>query len=138
TAAAIAAIAFDQRAVVVDGNVERVVARLAAIDIPLPQGKPAIRAATEALTPDSRPGDFAQAMMDLGATICTPQRPACALCPLRDHCRAFALGGQERIPVKAIKPERPLRTGNMFVVRTADKVLVRTRPPRGLLGGMTE
>jgi A/G-specific adenine glycosylase len=138
TAAAVAAIAFGQGAVVVDSNVERLVARLAAIDTPLPQAKPAIRAATEALNPGSRPGDFAQAMMDLGATICTPQRPACALCPLREFCRAFALGKQERIPAKAIKPERPLRTGDIFVLSTGDKVLVRTRAPRGLLGGMTE
>ena len=138
SAAAIAAIAFDRRAVVIDANVERVVARLGAIETPLPQARPAIRAAAEQLTPNQRAGDFAQAMMDLGATICTPRRPACALCPLRDHCRAFALGGQERIPVKAIKPERPLRVGNVFVLRAGDKVLVRTRPPRGLLGGMTE
>ena len=138
TAAAIAAIAFNQRAVVIDGNVERVVARLAAIETPLSRGKPANRVVAEQLTPDRRPGDFAQAMMDLGATICTPQRPACALCPLSEFCRAFALSEQERIPVKAMKPERPLRAGNIFVVRTADKVLVRTRPPRGLLGGMTE
>jgi A/G-specific adenine glycosylase len=138
TAAAIAAIAFDRRAVVIDGNVERVVARLAAIETPLPQAKPAIRAAAEQITPDRRPGDFAQAMMDLGATICTPHRPACALCPLREFCRAFALGVQERVPVKAIKPERPLRAGDIFVVRTAEKVLVRTRAARGLLGGMTE
>jgi len=138
TAAAIAAIAFDQRAVVIDGNVERVVARLAAIDTPLPQAKPAIRAAADALTPDARPGDFAQAMMDLGATICTPQRPACALCPLRACCRAFAFGEQERLPIKGVKPERPLRAGNIFVLRADDKVLVRTRAPRGLLGGMTE
>jgi A/G-specific adenine glycosylase len=138
TAAAIAAIAFGQRAVVIDGNVERVVARLAAIETPLPQGKPAIRAAADEITPDFRPGDFAQAMMDLGATICTPQRPACALCPLREFCRAFALGEPERLPVKAVKAERPLRAGNIFVVRAGDRVLVRTRPPRGLLGGMTE
>jgi A/G-specific adenine glycosylase len=138
TAAAIAAIAFDQRAVVIDGNVERVVARLAAIETPLRQAKPAIRAAADELTPDFRPGDFAQAMMDLGATICTPQRPACALCPLREFCRAFALGEQERLPVKAIRPERPLRVGAILVLRAGDKVLVRTRAPRGLLGGMTE
>jgi A/G-specific adenine glycosylase len=138
TAAAIAAIAFDQRAVVIDGNVERVVARLAAIETPLPRGKPAIRAAADAITPNLRAGDFAQAMMDLGATICTPQRPACALCPLREFCRAFAIGEQERIPVKAIKPERPLRVGNIFVFGVGEKVLVQTRPPRGLLGGMTE
>jgi A/G-specific adenine glycosylase len=138
TAAAIAAIAFERPAVVIDGNVERVVARLAVIRRPLPQAKPAIRAFAGTLTPDFRPGDFAQAMMDLGATICTPQRPACALCPLRDFCRAFALGEQERLPMKAVKPERPLRAGNIFVVRAGDKVLVRTRAPRGLLGGMTE
>jgi A/G-specific adenine glycosylase len=138
TAAAIAAIAFAQRAVVIDGNVERVVARLAAIRTPLPQAKPAIRAFAGTLTPDFRPGDFAQAMMDLGATICTPQRPACALCPMREYCRAFALGEQERLPMKAVKPERPLRAGNIFVLRAGDKVLVRTRAPRGLLGGMTE
>jgi A/G-specific adenine glycosylase len=138
TAAAIAAIAFDRRAVVIDGNVERVVARLAAIDTPLPQAKPAIRAAADEITPNLRPGDFAQAMMDLGATICTPQRPACALCPLRDYCGAFARGEQERLPVKAAKPERPLRAGNIFILRAGDKVLVRTRAPRGLLGGMTE
>jgi A/G-specific adenine glycosylase len=138
TAAAIAAIAFDRPAVVIDGNVERVVARLAAIRTPLPQAKPAIRAFAGKLTPDFRPGDFAQAMMDLGATICTPRRPACALCPLREYCRAFALGEQERLPMKAVKPERPLRAGNIFVLRAGDKVLVRTRAPRGLLGGMTE
>jgi A/G-specific adenine glycosylase len=138
TAAAIAAIAFDQRAVVIDGNVERVVTRLAAIDTPLPQAKPTIQAVADIITPDARPGDFAQAMMDLGATICTPQRPACTLCPLREFCRAFALGEQERIPVKAIKPERPLRVGNIFVFRAGDKVLVQTRAPRGLLGGMTQ
>src|SRR5437764_686154 len=138
TAAAVAAIAFDQGAVVVDSNVERVVARLAAIDTPLPQAKPAIRAATEALTPDFRAGDFAQAMMDLGATICTPQRPACALCPLREFCRAFALGEQERLPLKAAKPERPLRVGGVFVFRAGTRVLVQTRAPRGLLGGMTQ
>jgi A/G-specific adenine glycosylase len=138
TAAAIAAIAFDQCAVVVDGNVERVVARLVAIETPLPQAKSAIRAAAAAITPDARPGDFAQAMMDLGATICMPQRPACALCPVREFCRACVLGEQERLPIKAVKPERPLRAGNIFVLRAGDKVLVRTRAPRGLLGGMTE
>jgi len=138
TAAAIAAIAFGERAIVVDGNVERVVARLAAIEIPLPQAKAAIRAAAAALTPNLRPGDFAQAMMDLGATICTPKRPACALCPLREVCRALALGKPEALPRKPVKPQRPVRAGAVFVHRAADKVLVRTRPPHGLLGGMTE
>ncbi|GAC1329782.1 MAG: A/G-specific adenine glycosylase [Beijerinckiaceae bacterium] len=138
TAAAIAAIAFGERAIVIDGNVERVVARLAAIETPLPQAKAAIRTAAAALTPQLRPGDFAQAMMDLGATVCTPKRPTCALCPLRDDCQGFALGDPERLPRKAAKPERPVRVGAVFVHRAGDKVLVRTRPPRGLLGGMTE
>jgi A/G-specific adenine glycosylase len=138
TAAAIAAIAFGERAVVVDSNVERVVARLAAIDTPLPEAKPAIRVFADELTPDVRAGDFAQAMMDLGATICTPQRPGCAVCPLRHLCRGFALGYQERLPIKTSRPERPLRTANIFVLRAGDTVLVRTRAPRGLLGGMTE
>ena len=139
TAAAIAAIAFGRRAVVVDGNVERVVSRLFSIDVPLPAAKPLIRAATDGLTPQSRAGDFAQAMMDLGATICTPRRPACALCPYRPACTAAASGAQERFPVKAPKTERPRRAGAVFYLRRADGfVLVRTRPPRGLLGGMTE
>ena len=139
TAAAIAAIAFGRRAVVVDGNVERVVTRLEAIDTPLPAAKPAIRAATDALTPAARAGDFAQALMDLGATICTPKRPACALCPIMTTCAARASGTQELYPVKAPKAERPQRTGAAFYARRADgMVLVRTRPPKGLLGGMTE
>lgn len=139
TSAAIAAIAFNRRAVVVDGNVERVVTRVFAISQPLPAAKPAIRAATDTLTPDERPGDFAQAMMDLGATICTPRRPACALCPLNEGCRAFREGRQEEFPVKAPKAERPSRRGAAFFLRRGDgAVLVRTRPPKGLLGGMTE
>ena len=139
TAAAIAAIAFDRRAVVVDGNVERVVARLHEIPTPLPQAKPAIRAQADALTPAARAGDFAQAMMDLGATICTPRKPACALCPLAEGCGARAHGTQELFPVKAAKAARPRRAGALFHARRADgKTLLRTRPPKGLLGGMDE
>jgi len=139
TAAAIAAIAFDRRATVVDGNVERVISRLYAIDKPLPSAKPLIKVKAEALTPDLRPGDYAQAMMDLGATICTPRNPACALCPLRAACAAVAQGDPETYPRKAPKAERPSRQGAAFFLRRADgAVLVRTRPPKGLLGGMTE
>ena len=139
TAAAIAAIAFGQRAVVVDGNVERVVTRLFAIEQPLPQAKPAIKAATATLTPDVRAGDFAQAMMDLGATICTPKRPACALCPFLPVCAAHARGNAESFPRKAAKTLRPHRAGAVFYLRRADgHVLLRTRPPQGLLGGMAE
>ena len=114
TAAAVAAIAFGQRAVVVDANVERVVARLSAIDTPLPAGRPAIRAAADAITPATRPGDFAQAMMDLGATICTPRRPRCLLCPVRSLCRVYAEGDPERLPVKPAKRARPQRFGTIF------------------------
>lgn len=139
TAAAIAAIGFGRRAVVVDGNVERVVARLFAIETPLPSAKPEIRARADTLTPSERAGDFAQAMMDLGATVCTPKKPACVLCPLSAECIARKDGAPETYPRRAPKPERPLRRGAVFVVARADgAVLVRTRPPKGLLGGMTE
>lgn len=139
TAAAIASIAFDIPAAVVDGNVERVVTRLKVIDAPLPGAKPAIRARVAALLDPARPGDFAQATMDLGATICTPKKPACALCPVRPFCAAAAAGTQEAYPVKAAKRGGALRRGAAFVVRRADgALLVRTRPPKGLLGGMTE
>jgi len=139
TAAAIAAIAFDLRAVVVDGNVERVVTRLFAIETPLPQAKPEIRARADELTPQKRAGDFAQAMMDLGATVCTPKKPACILCPLSARCRARESGAPDSFPRRAPKAERPERRGAVFVaIRTDGAVLLRTRPPKGLLGGMTE
>ena len=139
TAAAIAAIAFGRPAAVVDGNVERVAARLVALETPLPAAKAEIRTLVQALTPAERPGDFAQAMMDLGATLCTPKRPACALCPWRESCRAWAAGSQEGFPRKTAKPPRPLRRGIAFwLTRPDGSVLVRTRPDRGLLGGMTE
>ena len=139
TAAAVAAIGFGARAVVVDANVERVVARLRAIDTPLPAASPLIRAAADAITPAERPGDFAQAMMDLGATICTPRKPRCLLCPLRDDCAAYASGAPERYPVKPAKRAKPQRFGTVFwlerVASTPEILLVR-RPASGLLGGM--
>src|SRR6266511_557994 len=139
TAAAIAAIAFDARAVPVDGNVERVMARLHAVEAELPTAKPDIHRLAQALAPSARSGDFAQALMDLGATICTPKKPACPLCPWIEPCAARARGGQERFPVKRPKREGRLRRGAAFVAVRADGfVLVRSRPPKGLLGGMTE
>ncbi len=139
TAAAVAAIAFGRPAVVVDGNVERVLARLFAIETPLPTAKPHIRQRAAAMTPDQRPGDYSQALMDLGATICTPRQPACAICPLSDQCAARALGDPARFPVKTPKAVRPQRRGAAFYVARKDgAVLVRTRPSKGLLGGMTE
>jgi A/G-specific adenine glycosylase len=139
TAAAIAAIAFGRRATPVDGNVERVVARLFAVEGALPAAKPDIRRLAEGITPAERPGDFAQALMDLGATICTPVRPSCALCPWSDACAAHRLGSAETFPRKAPKAEGRLRRGAAFWIERADgAVLVRTRPLRGLLAGMTE
>ncbi|KQU66861.1 A/G-specific adenine glycosylase [Aminobacter sp. DSM 101952] len=139
TAAAIASIAFGRPAAVVDGNVERVVTRLFSIATPLPQAKVEIRAHVERMLAAARPGDFAQAMMDLGATICTPRRPRCMLCPLRDDCSAVAHGDPELYPVKPAKAEKPMRRGAAFVAVTPDgSVLLRKRPGKGLLGGMTE
>ena len=139
TAAAVAAIAFDVPVTPVDGNIERVIARLYAIATLLPAAKPEIRRRANALTPRHRAGDFAQAMMDLGATICSPKRPACALCPWNDACVAYARGEAESFPIKTPKREGTLRRGAAFVVRRADGyVLVRTRPAKGLLGAMTE
>jgi A/G-specific adenine glycosylase len=139
TAAAIAAIAFDTRATPVDGNIERVVVRLYAVEQELPAAKSAIRRLTQSLTPAERSGDFAQAMMDLGATICTPRKPACALCPWMHSCAGRLRGAAEALPRKAAKATGRPRHGAAFVVVRADaKVLVRTRSAKGLLGGMTE
>jgi A/G-specific adenine glycosylase len=139
TAAAIAAIAYDEPVPVVDGNIERVVARLFAIDTPLPAAKPVIREHQARLTPKERAGDFAQAMMDLGATICTPKRPACALCPWSEACVARATGNPEIYPLKADRADRPVRFGAAFVaIREDGAILLRQRPDKGLLGGMTE
>lgn len=139
TAAAIAAIAFDRRASPVDGNIERVVARLFAVEDELPAAKPRIRALAEQLTPQHRAGDFAQGLMDLGATLCTPKNPACVLCPWMESCVARARGDQESLPRKAEKKTGALRRGAAFVVVRADGfLLTRTRFEKGLLGGMTE
>ncbi|MGH6671127.1 MAG: A/G-specific adenine glycosylase [Xanthobacteraceae bacterium] len=139
TAAAIAAIAYDRPSTPVDGNVERVIARLYAVETPLPAAKPEIGKLASVLTPAHRAGDFAQAMMDLGATICTPKRPACALCPWIKACAARLRGDAETFPRRTPKREGALRRGAAFVAWRADGyLLVRTRPPRGLLGGMTE
>jgi A/G-specific adenine glycosylase len=139
TAAAIAAIAFDEPAPVVDGNIERVIARLFVIAEPLADAKTPIREYQASLTPDQRAGDYAQAMMDLGATICTPARPACSLCPLSEVCAGRASGNPEAYPAKAPKTARPTRYGTAFVaVRKDGAILLRRRPPKGLLGGMVE
>jgi A/G-specific adenine glycosylase len=166
TAAAISAIAFGRRTMPVDGNIERVVSRLFAVEEPLPQAKPLIQQLATTLLGDaragdeksragdeesragdeesragdeeSRAGDSAQALMDLGSSICTPKKPACALCPLNDDCAARARGDQETFPRKAPKKSGALRRGAAFVITRGDELLVRTRPEKGLLGGMTE
>jgi A/G-specific adenine glycosylase len=136
TAAAVAAIAFGRRAVVVDANVERVVTRLFAIAEPLPGARAAIRIAADRITPDDRAGDFAQAMMDLGATICTSRKPRCLLCPLSANCEGYALGDPERFPVKAAKAARPTRQGRAFWIERDGAVWLTRRPGKGMLGGM--
>ena len=136
TAAAVAAIAFGRRAVVVDANVERVVARLFAIDEPLPGARKAIRAQADAITPDRRAGDFAQAMMDLGATICTARDARCLLCPLGDVCEGRKAGDPLRLPVKAAKKAKPQRVGTAFWIERDGAVWLVRRPGTGMLGGM--
>jgi A/G-specific adenine glycosylase len=150
TASAIAAIAFDRRTMPVDGNIERVVSRLYAVEEPLPQAKPKIQQLAATLLVETgdmqtragdvktRAGDSAQALMDLGASICTPKKPACALCPLNADCMARARGDQETFPRKAAKKTGTLRRGAAFVVTRGEELLVRSRPDKGLLGGMTE
>jgi A/G-specific adenine glycosylase len=139
TAAAIAAIAFDVRTVPVDGNVERVVARLFAFAEELPGGRTRLRALAQTLARGNRSGDLAQALMDLGATICTAKRPRCSLCPWRVDCRAYERANPENFPRKALRKKAPLRFGAAFVAtRTDGALLVRTRPSKGLLGGMSE
>jgi A/G-specific adenine glycosylase len=139
TAAAIRAIAFARRAVVVDGNVERVISRLHRVQENLPAAKPLIKRLADDVTPTLRAGDFAQAMMDLGATVCTPRKPACGVCPYLDACEGQRAGDAETYPRKAPKGIKTTRYGAAFVAVRADgALLVRTRPPKGLLGGMTE
>ena len=139
TAGAIAAIAFGGRHAAVDGNVERVISRIYAIETPLPLSKPEIRARAQALVPEQRAGDFAQAMMDLGATICTPRQPNCLICPWTEHCDGRISGLAPTLPRKAPKKAVPTRRGVAFWVTRADgAVLLRRRPEKGLLGGMME
>jgi A/G-specific adenine glycosylase len=136
TAAAIAAIAFDRPTNVVDGNVERVMARLYAVETPLPAAKPALKALAEALVGPDRPGDWAQALMDLGATICRPKAPLCERCPLAGVCRARAADRAQAYPRRAPKAERPHRHGAAFLMVDGDRIALVRRPPKGLLGGM--
>lgn len=137
TAAAISSIAFDQASVVVDGNVERVMARLHDVHDPLPASKPTLTALAAKLTPQHRAGDYAQAVMDLGATICTPRNPACGICPWRDPCAARIAGTAAELPKKTPKKKVPTRFGIAYVVRRDDGAwLLETRPDVGLLGGM--
>lgn len=137
TASAVAAIAFDQPETVVDGNVERVMARLHAVDTPLPRAKPELTALAADLTPQDRPGDYAQAVMDLGATICTPRSPACGICPWINACTARATGVQATLPAKEKKQPKPTRFGYVYLGRRVDGAwLLEQRPDKGLLGGM--
>ena len=137
TSAAISAIAFDLPETVVDGNVERVMARVFQIEAPLPDAKPQLKECAASLTPDTRPGDYAQAVMDLGATICTPKSPACGICPWSANCKARRAGVQTSLPARKPKTPKPTRYGIVYLVRRADGAwLVERRPERGLLGGM--
>ena len=139
TAGAIAAIAFGGRHAAVDGNVERVISRFYAIETPLPDSKPEIREKAQALVPAERAGDFAQAMMDLGATICTPKSPNCLICPWAEDCRGRISGLAPSLPRKLPKKQVPTRRGRAFWIERADgAVLLRRRPEKGLLGGMME
>ena len=136
TAAAIAAIGFGRAANVVDGNVERVMARLFAVERPLPSAKDELRALAGALVTAERPGDWAQALMDLGATICTPKSPQCLICPVQEYCAASATGAPETYPRRARKAARPQRLGAVFVLKRAENFWLVRRPDKGLLGGM--
>jgi A/G-specific adenine glycosylase len=136
TAAAVGAIAFDRPTNVVDGNVERVISRLFAVESPLPDAKPELKRLAATLVRDDRPGDWAQALMDLGATVCRPKAPLCDRCPLASHCAALATGAPESFPRKRAKAARPHRHGVAYVLTRGDAVALVRRPPKGLLGGM--
>ncbi|MDO8900961.1 MAG: A/G-specific adenine glycosylase [Phenylobacterium sp.] len=136
TAAAVGAIAFDRPTNVVDGNVERVMARLFAVETPLPAAKPELKSLAAALVRDERPGDWAQALMDLGATVCRPKSPLCDRCPLTDACAGLATGAPESYPRKSAKAARPHRHGVAYILTRGDEVALVRRPPKGLLGGM--
>jgi A/G-specific adenine glycosylase len=136
TAAAVAAIAFDRPANVVDGNVERVISRLFAVEDPMPGSKPELKALAAGLVADDRPGDWAQALMDLGATVCRPKAPMCDRCPVSADCAAFARGDQDSFPRKTKKADRPRRFGVAYLLMRDGQVALVQRPPNGLLGGM--
>jgi A/G-specific adenine glycosylase len=136
TASAIAAIAFDEPATVVDGNVERVMARMFRVEAPLPEAKPELTRLAERLTPQVRPGDYAQAVMDLGATICTPRSPACGICPWVGACSARAAGVAADLPRKGPKAAKPIRRGRLWLGHRDGAILLERRPERGLLGAM--
>ena len=136
TAAAVAAIAFDREANVVDGNVERVVARLFAVETPMPDSKSELKRLAGALVTADRPGDWAQALMDLGATVCRPKQPLCDRCPVSAFCLALARGDQETFPRKSKKANRPRRYGVAYLLAKGGEVALIRRPPKGLLGGM--
>jgi A/G-specific adenine glycosylase len=136
TAAAVAAIAFDQPANVIDGNIERIMTRLYAIETPLPDGRAQVREAAAQWVTDDRPGDWPQALMDLAQAICRPKAPLCMLCPLRDGCLAFQQGRQEAFPVKHAKAAKPRRQGDLYLILNGDRMLVERRADKGLLGGM--
>lgn len=136
TAAAVAAIAFDRPANVVDGNVERVIARLFAVEAPLPAVKPELKALAAGLVRDDRPGDWAQALMDLGAMVCKPKSPLCERCPLAARCAARGTGAPETYPLRAAKARRPHRHGIAYLLTRGQEVALVRRPPEGLLGGM--
>lgn len=137
TASAVSAIAFDAPETVLDGNVERVMSRLFLVEMPLPKSKPELMTLAQSLTPKLRAGDYAQAVMDLGATVCTPKSPACGICPLRRECRALAAGIAAELPKKDPKKPKPVRLGHVYVSRTiANEWILEKRPEKGLLGGM--
>jgi A/G-specific adenine glycosylase len=137
TAAAVASIAFDRAANVVDGNVERVMARLFAVEMPVPAARPELRRLAGLFVTDERPGDWAQALMDLGATVCRPKSPSCGTCPVASECLGLATGDPARFPMKTKKADRPHRRGTAYVlVDDQGRVAVETRSDKGLLGGM--
>jgi len=139
TAAAVAAIAFNRPTLPVDGNIGRILARLMALETPIPQARAKIAAAARALAPAARPGDFAQALMDIGATVCRPLKPECPACPLRADCAAARSGAPEAYPSRAAKKPKPRRRGLVFFARRSDGAfLARRRPPRGLLASTVE
>ena len=138
TAAAIAAICWHEATNVVDGNVERVMTRLRAVETPIPKARPEIRALASNVAAPRRPGDYAQALMDLGSVICKPKNPKCDMCPWRFSCLAFKNGNPERYPVRPKKTKRPIRYGAVFYLERGGKILLRRRPETGLLGGMME